>query len=344
MIESPVLTRVKVDFKGFGAYDVEPVAIPDVLAERPVVVFGKWRGEAKGRVTLSGITGEGKYTDSIDVAGVKPLASNAALQYLWARHRITLLSDYNKLRTTDKRVQEVTDLGLKYNLLTAYTSFIAVDTEIRNKGGESTTVQQPLPLPQGVSDYAVGSGGVPMASMAPMAPAGRGMAYDMAAPTKMAREEVRQKSDAKKASTSNVVQATVTGGLSKGDVLAVAQAHLKEVEQCAQGITGKMVIELTVAPDGTVKEAKDRVRCGKGKRRRAVSHPGGKEVGLPGCKGRCPDEGDDYLRSFIAELTPDMLPGPSRDGPGISFQAICPTWPSRRPRRPRQANPRQQPA
>jgi Ca-activated chloride channel family protein len=253
MIESPVLTRVKVDFKGFDAYDVEPVAIPDVLAERPVVVFGKWRGEAKGRVTLSGITGEGKYTDSTDVSGVKPIASNTALQYLWARHRITLLSDYNKLRTTDKRVREVTDLGLKYNLLTAYTSFIAVDSEIRNKGGESTTVQQPLPLPQGVSDYAVGSGGVPMASMAPM---GRGMAYDMALPTKMAREEVRQKSDAKKAATSNVVQVTAAGGLSKADVLSVAQGHLKEIEQCAQGITGKLVIELTVAPDGAVKEVK----------------------------------------------------------------------------------------
>ena len=51
MIESPVLTQVKVDFNGFDAYDVEPVAIPDVLAERPVVVFGKWRGEAKGKIT-----------------------------------------------------------------------------------------------------------------------------------------------------------------------------------------------------------------------------------------------------------------------------------------------------
>ena len=150
----------------------------------------------------------------------------------------------------------MTDLGLKYNLLTAYTSFIAVDTEVRNKGGESTTVKQPLPLPQGVSDYAVGSGGVPMASMAPMAPMGRGMAYDMALPTKMAREEARQKSDARKAAFPNVVQATAAGGLSKGDVLAVAQGHLKEIEQCAQGITGKLVIELTVAPDGTVKEVK----------------------------------------------------------------------------------------
>ncbi len=132
LIQSPVLTQVKVDFKGFEAYDVEPPAIPDVLADRPVIVFGKWRGKAKGTVALSGITGEGAYKESIDVAKVKPSEANAALRYLWARHRITVLSDYNKLRSDDKRIREVTALGLQYNLLTAYTSFVAVDSVIRN--------------------------------------------------------------------------------------------------------------------------------------------------------------------------------------------------------------------
>jgi hypothetical protein len=56
----------------------------------------------------------------------------------------------------EKRVKEVTNLGLIYNLLTAYTSFVAIDTQIRLKDGQTVTVKQPLPLPQGVSDYAVG--------------------------------------------------------------------------------------------------------------------------------------------------------------------------------------------
>jgi Ca-activated chloride channel family protein len=46
---------------------------------------------------------------------------------------------------------------LTYNLLTAYTSFVAIDTQIRLKGGQTIMVKQPLPLPQGVSNYAVGS-------------------------------------------------------------------------------------------------------------------------------------------------------------------------------------------
>jgi hypothetical protein len=48
MVESPVLTNVKATFGGLDVYDVEPQALPDVLGERPVIVFGKWRGEAEG--------------------------------------------------------------------------------------------------------------------------------------------------------------------------------------------------------------------------------------------------------------------------------------------------------
>jgi len=34
---------------------------------------------------------------------------------------------------------------------------VAVDSEVRNTGGNLTTVRQPLPLPEGVSNYAVGT-------------------------------------------------------------------------------------------------------------------------------------------------------------------------------------------
>ncbi|HEX2640400.1 MAG TPA: hypothetical protein VHL50_07510, partial [Pyrinomonadaceae bacterium] len=54
-------------------------------------------------------------------------------------------------------VRAVTDLGLKYNLLTPYTSFIAVREKIVNPNGSADDVKQPLPLPEGVMDTAVGS-------------------------------------------------------------------------------------------------------------------------------------------------------------------------------------------
>ena len=154
-VQSPLLINSKLDFADFSAFDVEPAGIPDVFAERPVIVFGKWRGEPKGKITLRGSTGKGRYQRSIDVEGVKPLSSNSALRYLWARSRIAQIGDYNRLSCDDKLIAQVTELGLKYNLLTAYTSFVAIDTMSRTKDGKPVTVKQPLPLPEGVSDYAV---------------------------------------------------------------------------------------------------------------------------------------------------------------------------------------------
>jgi Ca-activated chloride channel family protein len=160
-IQTPVLTNVKVSYSGFDAYDVEPLSVPDVLAERPIIVFGKWRGGNKGSITVTGSSGRGRYRQVLSVAGAKSGKANAALRYLWARFRIQMLADYNNLREDPKRVQEVTALGLKYNLLTQYTSFVAIDQEIRNVDGKPVVVNQALPLPQGVSDYAVGGGAAP---------------------------------------------------------------------------------------------------------------------------------------------------------------------------------------
>ncbi|MGI8602122.1 MAG: VIT and vWA domain-containing protein [Verrucomicrobiales bacterium] len=156
-ISSPVLTHIAVDFSGFEAYDLEPVSIPDVLADRPVVLFGKWKGAAQGTISLRGKSGTGEYAKTFSVASATRLESTQALGYLWARSRIASLADYNQLANDDERVKEITSLGLTYNLLTAYTSFVAVDSVVRDPGGHVQLVKQSLPLPLGVENSAVGA-------------------------------------------------------------------------------------------------------------------------------------------------------------------------------------------
>jgi Ca-activated chloride channel family protein len=155
-ISAPVLTGASVRFDGFETYDVEPPSIPDLFAKRPVIVFGKWRGKARGKVTLTGTGGQGIYRQVFDVSKIKPADVNRAQRYLWARSRIARLSDFQKGKSDPDRKAEITSLGLTYNLLTAYTSFIAVLEEVRNPQGTAKNVKQPLPLPKGVSNNAVG--------------------------------------------------------------------------------------------------------------------------------------------------------------------------------------------
>ena len=155
-ISSPVLTRVALDFGGLDTYDIEPAAIPDVLAQRPVIVFGKWRGLKNGRITVRGQSGDQPYMNTFETAQATTLSSADGLAHLWARTRIAQLGDLASLKSTDERVAAITNLGLTYNLLTKYTSFVAVDEVVRRTTSPLQTVKQPLPLPQGVENSAVG--------------------------------------------------------------------------------------------------------------------------------------------------------------------------------------------
>ena len=155
-ISTPILTQVEAGFEGFDAYEVEPAFIPDMLADRPIVVFGKWRGAAAGTVLLGGRTGDQAYSAQFDVSSFQAQPTNKALRYLWARHRIDQLSDDVQAGSRDDLRPQITQLGLDYNLLTEYTSFIAIDRRIRNEDGLET-VSVPLPLPEGTEDSAVGN-------------------------------------------------------------------------------------------------------------------------------------------------------------------------------------------
>lgn len=153
MIDAPVLTQVTARFEGLEVYDVEPQPLPDVLGGRPVLLFGKWRGEPRGQLVVAGRAANGDWQSVLPVA--PPDADAAALRHLWARHRIRALSDQEALQGGGTQREAITALGLRHGLLTQYTSFIAVDRVVRNPGGEAAPVNQPAPLPQGVSERAV---------------------------------------------------------------------------------------------------------------------------------------------------------------------------------------------
>lgn len=157
-IQSPILTDINVAYEGFDVYDVEPAAIPTLFAQKPIVLFGKYKGDAEGTITVTGKTGNKDYSQEIAISDIKTLTDNDAVSYLWARARVERLMDYGYSKDNPEVKDEVTQLGLNYSMMTPYTSFIAVIDTIRNPEGKSADVDQPNPLPLGVSNLAVGGG------------------------------------------------------------------------------------------------------------------------------------------------------------------------------------------
>jgi Ca-activated chloride channel family protein len=160
-IEAPVVTGIEIDFTDFDAYEVEPARPADLFAQRPLIVCGKWRGQPRGMITVKGKTAGLPYEENFDLSRHLPSESSSALPILWARTRLGRLSDFAAADENEETRAQVIHLGLKYHLLTAYTSFVAVHELIRNPAAPAKDVDQPLPLPHNVSNLAVGGHNVP---------------------------------------------------------------------------------------------------------------------------------------------------------------------------------------
>lgn len=162
-VSEPILAGLQIAFAGVSVSDVEPIVLPDLLAQRPVVLFGKFTGEPSGEITLSGRSGDSEYKIVTRLSEAVDLAGSRSLEYVWVRERIRRLSDYNELWPSEERRTEITRLGLKHSLLTKYTSFVAVDKVVRNVDGgdRMDRVVQPLPIPKGM-EQGMGGNSVPV--------------------------------------------------------------------------------------------------------------------------------------------------------------------------------------
>lgn len=156
MIDRPVLTDIQVRVQGVDTYDVAPEKVPDLLAERPLLLFGKWKGDKPGKIEITGRSGRGKFGHTIDLRPADARKENAALRALWARKWVEVLEDELHMGGGKEVEDAITGLGLSYSLLTPFTSFVAIDSQVVNRAGKSETVRQALPLPEGVSNLAVG--------------------------------------------------------------------------------------------------------------------------------------------------------------------------------------------
>ncbi|MEM9481876.1 MAG: PEP-CTERM sorting domain-containing protein, partial [Verrucomicrobiota bacterium] len=127
-IALPVLTDIEFDFDGMEAYDLEPPVQPDLFADRPLTITGKFRGDAARAVTMTGRCGE-KEIETVMEFERKP-EKNKGLPFLWARERLRRISDFQKISPREDFREEITNLGLTYQLVTKHTSFVAVEREI----------------------------------------------------------------------------------------------------------------------------------------------------------------------------------------------------------------------
>ena len=146
-ISRPALTDIEIDWGGMAVSDVYPANPPDVFVGRPLVVTGSFAGAA-GTVRVSGDSGGEKAVLSVD-GGEQ---AGPELAKLWARMRIAELKDRQTILgdAGGELAASIRETALRFQLMSDYTSYVAVDSSVRTQGDHGTTVHQAVPVPAGV--------------------------------------------------------------------------------------------------------------------------------------------------------------------------------------------------
>jgi Ca-activated chloride channel family protein len=127
-IRNPALVNLRVVSAPVTLVDAYPAQLPDLFYGQELVVFGRYHGAGAGDVVIEGerngrrerFTARGEFTSSASDNGFVPP--------LWASRKIGELTRTARLEgATPGLIEEIRQLGLRYGLLTEYTSFLVTE-------------------------------------------------------------------------------------------------------------------------------------------------------------------------------------------------------------------------
>jgi Ca-activated chloride channel family protein len=129
-ISSPLLTDLAVTFKGIETSHVYPRALPDLFKGSQLVLVGKYMGRGPVSVVLTGTSGRDEKRFVLESRALAGGSQFNFLPRLWATRRIGYLLEEIRLRGSNHElVEEIRRLGLKYGIVTPYTSFLVTERE-----------------------------------------------------------------------------------------------------------------------------------------------------------------------------------------------------------------------
>lgn len=143
----PALIDIAINWNGLGASDVFPVRAPDLFVGRAIMLAGRFNGDLPGQLMLTGKVGGRVVNVPVQIERSEMPARGIAS--VWARTKIAALTD--KMLNSDESLgTAIRQLALDFNLTSPYTAFVAVDSA-SSTSGDSKTVRQAVPVPEGVN-------------------------------------------------------------------------------------------------------------------------------------------------------------------------------------------------
>ncbi len=140
-LNNPIVSDIQMNWPQGVNIESYPNRLPDLYSGEPLLVAVKI-SDLQGVVSLSGKTASRQWQQDIQLNGVQ---SHSGVATLWAREKIaSLLDDKTTGRPEPDVRQAVLDVALTHQLVTPYTSFIAVEQVISRPVEEGLTAEAVL--------------------------------------------------------------------------------------------------------------------------------------------------------------------------------------------------------
>ncbi len=167
-LKTPVLTDIEIDWGSLNVKDTTLKKIPDLFAGDSIRIQGKFSNPGHHTITIHGLVNNKPVNIPIKIDTTESILQNGteAIPLIWAR---TKIEDYMRMYRAPYQYKKnvfsqanlqkkITRLGLKYSLMTKWTSFVAVSKNVVNKNPKSSqNTELPLPMVKGTMPLAYGN-------------------------------------------------------------------------------------------------------------------------------------------------------------------------------------------
>ncbi|HXV74830.1 MAG TPA: TonB-dependent receptor [Candidatus Polarisedimenticolaceae bacterium] len=145
-VTRPYLTDIEIDWGGLPLGDLVPRQQRDLYSGQTLYLIGRYYGHARGEIVLRGYEGGSYWEQTVVVDLPEVDEANGVLASIWGRRRIGELMLAMQENGEEKTRWLVTDLAMRYRLMSPYTSFVAVDhSTVVNEDAGWVSVEQALP-------------------------------------------------------------------------------------------------------------------------------------------------------------------------------------------------------
>ncbi|MGH7518520.1 MAG: VIT domain-containing protein [Gemmatimonadales bacterium] len=129
-IRHPALLDLRIDRAPVELVELAPHRLPDLFHGEEMVIFGRYRGRGAGSVAISGDRNGRRERFSVSAEFGAHSSDNDFIPRLWASRRIGDLTRQIRLEGGSQvLIEQVRDLGLRYGILTEYTSYLVQEPE-----------------------------------------------------------------------------------------------------------------------------------------------------------------------------------------------------------------------